>query len=75
MVRISRCPTCGSRRIKLVRRDWQDSAAGETYTVRGLEFHECPDCGEKLYSPEAMRKIEAVSPACKSRLRVRRKAG
>jgi hypothetical protein len=45
---------------------------GKPYTVPALEFHECPQCGEKLYSPEAMREIEAVSPAYKSRARTRK---
>ena len=40
---------------------------GQRYIVPNLEFHECPDCGEKIYDPEAMRKIEAVSPGFKAR--------
>jgi hypothetical protein len=37
--------------------------AGRSYAVPSLEFYECPVCGEKAYDPEAMRKIEATSPA------------
>jgi len=33
------------------------------YTVEELEFYECPDCGEKVYDRDAMRTIEANSPA------------
>ena len=40
---------------------------GQRYTVPRLEFHECPDCGEKIYEPAAMRRIEAASPAFKAR--------
>ena len=75
MIRITRCPSCGSPRIKRVRRNVTRQYRGKAYTVPGLSFEECPDCGEKLYSPEAMRKIEAVSPAYKSRAHGRRKVG
>jgi len=63
MIRITACPTCGSKRMKKVRRNWTGEFHGQTYTVPGLTFHECPDCGEEVYDPEAMRKIEAHSPA------------
>ena len=63
MTEITVCPSCGSRDIRQVRRRWKGTCKGQTYTVAGLRFHECPDCGEKVYSPEAMRKIEAGSPA------------
>ena len=63
MLKITKCPTCGSSRIKRVRRDWTDTFEGETYTVPDLEYHKCPDCGEELYDRQAMRKIEARCPA------------
>jgi YgiT-type zinc finger domain-containing protein len=63
MIEITICPTCGSNKIKKVKRDWTDDFKGEVYTVPDLEFHECPACGEKLYDAQAMRKIEAYSPA------------
>lgn len=63
MLKILTCPTCGSKKIKPVKRNWVDEFQGETYTVPALEFHECPDCGERLYEAQAMRKIEAHSPA------------
>ncbi len=62
-IRITTCPSCGSKRIKLLRRLWKDSFEGKFYTVPDLEFYECPDCGERIYDREAMRKIEAHSPA------------
>ena len=62
-LKITQCPTCGSGRIKKVRRNWRDSYRGQTYVVPNLEFFECHDCGERLYDREAMRKIEAHSPA------------
>ena len=63
MIVVKTCPTCGSKKIKRVRRDWTDEYRGKTYTVPALEFYECPDCGEELYDRDAMRKIEAHSPA------------
>jgi YgiT-type zinc finger domain-containing protein len=63
MIKITICPTCGSNKIKKVRRNWTDEFQGQTYTVPNLEFYECPDCGEEVYDPHAMRKIEAYSPA------------
>ena len=63
MLKITKCPTCGSRKIKVVRRNVTRQFDGQQYTVPNLAFHECPDCGERLYDREAMRKIEAHSPA------------
>jgi YgiT-type zinc finger domain-containing protein len=61
--KITHCPSCGSAKIKRVRRKWSGQCRGRPYSVNSLEYHECPDCGEKVYSPQAMRAIEAVSPA------------
>ena len=59
-LKITRCPTCDSTRIrrvrKSVRRTWRERA----YVVPNLEFEECRECGERLF---AMRKIETYSPA------------
>lgn len=62
-IKITKCPTCGSRRIKKVRRNWKGSYRGRTYVVPALEFYDCRDCGEEVYDRDAMRKIEAHSPA------------
>ncbi len=63
MLKITKCPTCGSGKIRKVRRNWKDTFKGQSYTVPNLTFYECPDCGEELYDREAMRKIEGHSPA------------
>ncbi len=63
MKKITQCPSCGSAKIKRVRRKWSGEHRGRRYTVDNLEFYECPDCEEKVYDPEAMRAIEANSPA------------
>ncbi len=60
---VSRCPTCGSPAIKKVRGGWSGTYHGETYAVKALEYYSCPDCHEKVYPPEAMRKIQRASPA------------
>ncbi len=52
-----------SGRIKKVHRRWVGKYRGRTYTVPALKFYECPASGEKVYDREAMRKIEARSPA------------
>jgi len=63
MMKIATCPSCGSRKVRKVRRDLTREFRGQTYSVPDVEFHECPDCGEKIYDREAMQKIEAQSPA------------
>jgi YgiT-type zinc finger domain-containing protein len=63
MIRHKTCPTCGSKRIRLVRRDLTRTFRGQSYKVPRVQFHQCPDCGEEIYSPEAVRKIQAHSPA------------
>ena len=62
-LRITRCPTCDSPRIHRVRKTVRRTFKGQTYVVPRLDFEECPDCGERLYDRDAMRKIEAHSPA------------
>ena len=68
------CPSCGGKRIKRVRGNWIGNFKGETYTVPNLEYYECPDCGEKVYEREAMRQIEAHSPAFKRAASKRKRA-
>lgn len=59
MINLKTCPTCGSRRIRRVRKTLTRKSRGKRYTVPHLTFHECPNCGEQVFSPEAMEKIEA----------------
>ncbi len=62
MIDLKTCPTCGSARIRRVRRTVRRTCLGKRYAVPNLTFHECPDCGEQVYSPEAMARIEAHRP-------------
>jgi len=66
MLQITRCPTCGSKRIRPVCRAVNRTFKGQTYRVPAVEFHECPDCGEKLYGREAMQKLESHRPGLKA---------
>jgi YgiT-type zinc finger domain-containing protein len=60
---LTTCPFCGSNTIKKVRRNWTGKVNGQTYIVPNLEYYVCPRCGEKVYDRQAMRTIEAHSPA------------
>lgn len=66
MIDVRTCPTCGSKRIRRVCRPVTRTFKGRTYEVPGLEFHECPDCGENLYGREAMHKLESYHPKLKA---------
>jgi YgiT-type zinc finger domain-containing protein len=59
---VSDCPTCGSRRIERVRGTWSGRYKGKPYEVARLEYYSCPDCGEKVYPAQAMRRIQEASP-------------
>ncbi len=71
---IKTCPTCGSNAIKRVTRDLVRDAVGAPYTVPAVTFHECPDCGEKLFDPDAMRTLERHRPDAAATQRHRRKS-
>jgi YgiT-type zinc finger domain-containing protein len=70
---INICPSCGSRRIEKLRRDWDGDFEGKRYVVHDLEYYSCPACGEQVFDREAMRKIEVRSPAF-GRTRMKRSA-
>ena len=63
MKTISICPSCGSDKIKRLRRNWTGTFKDQTYVVPNLVYYACSSCGEKVYDREAMQKIEAHSPA------------
>jgi YgiT-type zinc finger domain-containing protein len=74
MLKITRCPSCGSGQIRKVRRSWTGRFRSRRYIVPNLEFYECPKCGEKVYGREAMQKIQFYSPAYRKPRLVRRSA-
>ncbi len=71
---IAACPSCGSTSIRAVRGDWSGDYKGRRYVVKDLRYFRCPRCGEKVYTPEAMRRIQAASPAFSKGQRSRKSA-
>ena len=53
------CPTCGSRKIKLVTGDFLTTARGKRIVISDVRRHECPACGEVLLDYESVKTIEA----------------
>ena len=69
MDKLSKCPSCGSRKIKRVTRDWTGEFKGRRYTAPSIEFDECPECGEQVFDRDAARRIQSHRPtASKARL-------
>ena len=71
---VTACPSCGSTAIRATRRDWSGNFKGRRYVVKSLRYYQCPRCGEKVYNPEAMRRIQAASPAFSKNQRARKSA-
>jgi YgiT-type zinc finger domain-containing protein len=71
---VTACPSCGSTAIRAAKRDWSGNYKGRRYVVRSLRYYQCPRCGEKVYNPEAMRRIQAASPAFSKNQRARKSA-
>ena len=67
MLKIKTCPSCGWNEIKKVRRKWIGTYKGKSCTVPNLQYYECAECGERIYDRDAMREIEAHSPAFERR--------
>jgi YgiT-type zinc finger domain-containing protein len=61
-IRITRCPTCGSSKIRRVTRDIAGTFRGRPYVTRKVTFEECPHCGERLFDHAAMQKMQAARP-------------
>ena len=54
---VTRCPTCGSERIRRLSTDYRTKVCDQEVVVPSLDREECPDCGEVLLGPLAMRRI------------------
>ena len=63
MLKIKSCPTCGRRNLRLVTRDVPCNFGGQKYVAPAVRFHECPECGEKLYDRDALRQMQNHRPA------------
>ena len=49
--------------MRQVKEDWAGEFRGQEYRVPDLEYYICEDCSERIYPHEAIKKIEAYSPA------------
>jgi YgiT-type zinc finger domain-containing protein len=58
MLKITTCPTCGSKRIRRVVRTIRGARTGKAFTVAIVSVEECPVCGEMLFDHAALQKIE-----------------
>lgn len=65
--RPAKCPTCGSQKIAEVVSEWSGEFDNRRYSVPPVRRFECPKCGERVYPPEAIRQIQAASPAFRRR--------
>jgi YgiT-type zinc finger domain-containing protein len=65
-----KCPTCGSKRIKLVNTDYSLETQSKVFVVPKLERYECPACGEILFDYDAMKRLELA----RGRTKVKRPA-
>jgi len=68
------CPTCGSPKLRKVRKNLRRTYRDQRYVVPNVEYLECPDCNEQLFDHAAMQKIEAHSPAYAKRRTAEKKA-
>lgn len=47
--------------MRRVKRDLDRPGRNHPFKVSNLEFHECSRCGERLFTPQAVRIIQAAS--------------
>ena len=69
---IASCPSCGSSAIRKIRGKWNGTYRGKTFPVTALEYFDSPNCHEKVYPSQAMRRIQESSPAYAKSRAVRR---
>ena len=60
-LKLSICPNCGNKNLKKVRKAVTGVRQGKPYSAAAVDFYECPDCGERIYDPAAIRQIEHQS--------------
>ncbi len=56
---LTRCPSCGSRRIRRVRKIFRARVGTRIVAVPDLERETCPDCKEEFFDREANIAIDA----------------
>jgi YgiT-type zinc finger domain-containing protein len=71
---INTCPMCGSKRIRRIKRAIESRRGGSVFVAQGVTVEECPDCGERLFGPEALEEIAAQKPRSQKNSRRRKSA-
>jgi YgiT-type zinc finger domain-containing protein len=54
------CPTCGSRKIRFIKKDLEFSHRGQKIIVPQVECEECPDCEEVITDYAANQYIDLI---------------
>ena len=54
------CPTCGSQKIRLIKKDLEFEVRGRKTVVPQVECEECPDCGEVITDYAANQYIDSI---------------
>lgn len=58
--RLDKCPTCGSRKIQLVKKDLEFIRGGRKVIVPQVECEECQNCNEVITDYAANQYIDSV---------------
>jgi len=56
---LKRCPNCGSRSIRRVRKSFRANMKGRLFIVPDVEREICPDCRAEYFDREANIAIDA----------------
>lgn len=56
---LTRCPSCGSRTIRRVRKPFRAQVGTRTVVIPDLEREICPECKEEFFDREANIVIDA----------------
>ena len=58
MEALTRCPMCGSKKIRRESRTIKGTWHGQPYRAPNVVVEACPVCGEVFFDHDAMQKIE-----------------
>ena len=58
-MKISTCPTCGSRKIKKSKGPFEIVVRTKKVPVPNVEYHHCQNCGERFTDIENEKRIDA----------------
>ena len=73
MLKLTVCPTCGSRKLRRIRGTVSGSVQGRRYAVEGVSYYACPECDERIYDRKAMAEIAEARDGCRGDSGRRRK--